>query len=168
MASGQIFGLYPCPPGASAAPIDFLVGAATPAENLPIGTFADAAAAYMDFYGVAQGYGGGGLTLKLKWSSLATTNNAVWQAAIRRIADDAEDFDTTAHSYDFNTVTAAAPIAAGQASYDNITFTNGADMDSLADGEAFVLRVLRDPAHASDNLANTAQLWITHLVLMET
>lgn len=169
MASGQIFGLIPTPPGTLSAPLDWLVGASTPAENAPIAVYADAAAAYMDFYGTLQGYGGGGLTLKLRWSALAVvTNNAVWQAAFRRVADDAEDFNTTAHTYDFNTVTAAAPSAVGEISYDNITFTDGADMDSIADGEVFVLRILRDPAHASDNLADTAQLWWANLVLMET
>lgn len=168
MASGQIFGLISNPPGASAAPIDWIVGASTPAENAPVAVFADAAEAFIDFYGTLQGYGGGGLTLRLKWSSLAITNDAVWQAALRRVADDAEDFDTTAHTYDFNTVTVAAPSAIGELSYDNITFTDGVDMDSLADGEAFVLRVKRDPAHVSDTLANTAQLWWANLVLMET
>ncbi len=168
MASGQIFGLIPNPPAATAAPLDWLAGASTPAENLPMAVYADAASAYMDFYGVLQGYGGGGLTLKLKWSASVTTNNCVWQAAVRRIADDAEDMDTTAHTYDFNTVTAAAPSAVGEASYDNITFTDGVDMDSLADGEAFIVRVLRDPAHASDNLAGTANLWWAQMCLMET
>ena len=41
-------------------------------------------------------------------------------------------------------------------------------MDSLADGEAFILRILRDPANGSDNLADTAKLWFEHIVLMET
>lgn len=169
MASGQIFGLIPCPPGTSAAPLDWLVGAATPAENAPIAVFADASSAYMDFYGTLQGYGGGGLTLKIRWSALSvTTNNCVWQAAIRRVLDDGEDFNSTAHSYDFNTVVAPAPSAVGEISYDDITFTNGADMDSLANGEAFVLRILRDPAHGSDDLADTAQLWWPTLILMET
>src|SRR3990170_1402244 len=168
MASGQIFPLTPLPPGTLAAPLDILVGASTPAESLPIATFADAAAAYMDYYGNLRGYGGGGLTLDVVWSSLATANNCVWQAAFRRIQDDAEDVDTTAHTYDFNTVTATAPSAAGENSLDTITFTDGADMDSLANGEPFILRILRDPAHASDNLANTAQLWVCHVVLRET
>lgn len=168
MASGQIFGLIPTPPGASAAPMDWLVGASTPAENSPIAVFADAAATYMDFYGALQGYGGGGLTLRLKWSALVATGNCVWQVAFRRVQDDAEDFDTTAHTYDFNTVTALAPSVIGESSYDNVTFTDGADMDSLADGEAFVLRILRDPLHASDDLGNTAQLWWPTIVLTET
>ena len=168
MASGQVFGLYPAPTGTLAAPIDYIVGAATPAENAPVAVFADAASAYLDFYGTLQGYGNGGLTLSIKWSSLATSNAVVWQAAFRRMQDDGEDFDTMAHSYDFNTVTATAPSAAGENSYDNITFTNGADMDSLANGEAFVLRILRDPANGSDNLANTAYLWFPQLILRET
>src|SRR3990167_7222538 len=118
MASGQIFSLTPLPPGTLAAPLDILVGASTPAESLAIATYADAAAAYMDFYGVLQGYGGGGLTLTIKWSALAATNNAVWQAALRFYPDDAEDADTTVHSYAYNTVTATAPSVIGENSYD--------------------------------------------------
>src|SRR3990167_1944988 len=130
MASGQIFHLTPTLPGTLGAPFDILVGASSPAESLNINTFADAAAAYLDYQGTLRGYGGGGLTLDVVWSSLATANNCVWQAAFRRIQDDAEDVDTTAHTYDYNTVTATAPSAAGENSLDTITFTDGADMDS--------------------------------------
>lgn len=168
MASGQIFGLNLSLPGTSYALLRTLIGTSTPAEAMPILNFPDAASAYADFYGSAEGYGGGGLTLKLKTSALAATNNYVFQAAIRALPDDAEDFDTTAFTYDFNTVTITAPSAVGENSYDNITFTDGADMDSLANSQGFVLRLLRDPAHGSDNLANTAQLWLPSLILMET
>ena len=160
MASGspvvQILAVMP--PATSGATLDTLTGTSTPAEAIPVWTFADAAAAYMDFLCALKGYAGGGLTLRLVWAAAVTTNNAVWQAAIRRIADDAEDLDTTAQTYDFNTVTAAAPSAVGEVSYDNITFTNGADMDSWADGELAIIRILRDPANGSDTLANTARL----------
>ena len=147
------------PPGASFSYLTRIAGASTPAEAYLVWTFPDSASTYLDLLCELRGYAGGGLTLALKWSAAANTNNAVWQAAIRRIADDAEDMDTTAQTYDFNTVTAAAPSAVGELSYDNITFTDGADMDSWADGELAIIRILRDPANGSDNLANTAYLW---------
>lgn len=160
MASGDpvIKILRVLPPGASFSFPTRIAGGSTPAESYRVWTFPDAAATYLDFLCAMKGYDGGGLTLRLAWSALATSNNAVWQAAIRRIADDADDMDTS-HTYDFNTVTAAAPSASHELSYDNITFTNGADMDSWADDELAVVRILRNPAHASDNLANTAYLW---------
>ena len=65
------------------------------------------------------------------------------------VADDAEDLDTTAHTYDYNAVVATAPSAVGEVAYDNITFTNGADMDSVVAGDYFILRVTRDPTPSS-------------------
>lgn len=147
------------PPGASFAYLTRIAGGATPAEALLAWTFPDSGAFHVDLLCELRGYAGGGLTFALKWSSLATSNNAVWQVAIRRFQDDAEDLDSTAHSYDYNTVTAAAPSAVQEISYDSVTFTDGADMDSWADGELAIVRVKRDGAHASDNLANTAYLW---------
>jgi hypothetical protein len=147
------------PPATSFAYLTNIAGGSTPAERSLVWTFPDAAATYLDMLCALKGYGGGGLTLRLAWSSLATSNNAVWQAAIRRIVDDAEDMDTS-HSYDYNNSGAVtAPSAVNELSYDSITFTDGADMDSWADNELAYIRLLRDPAHASDNLANTAYLW---------
>lgn len=161
MASGEqvVQILDVMPPASSFALPGVWAGGSTPAERLHIFRFPDAAAAYLDFKCVLQGYDGGGLTFSIKWGTLTvTTNNCVWQLAIRRLADDAEDIDTS-QTYDFNTVTAAAPSASGEPAYDTIAFTSGADMDSLADGEIFILRLFRDPGHASDNLGDEAQLW---------
>lgn len=161
MASGspvmQILRVLPIV-GTSGAYLSHVAGGSTPAERYAVWTFPDAAQRYVDFLCALKGYAGGGLTLRLGWSTPATTNNCVWQAAIRRISDDADDMDTS-HTYDFNTVTGAAPSASRELSYDNITFTNGADMDSWADNEMAILRITRNPAHASDNLGNTAELW---------
>lgn len=144
--------------GTSGAYPSHIAGGSTPNERYRVWTFPDAAARYLDVLVALKGYAGGGLTLRIGWSSLATTNNAVWQCAFRRIADDADDMDTS-HTYDFNTVTATTASAVNELSYDNITFTDGVDMDSFADNEMAILRILRDPAHASDSLANTAYLW---------
>ena len=155
------------PPATSYAIEDEIVGTSSPVESIPVWKFLDVAAAYMDFYGVlSPQYSGGGVTLILPWSASVATNNVVWQAAFRAIPDDTEDLDTTAHTYDFNTVTDAAPSVIGEVVYPTIAFTDGADMDSLAAGEAFILRILRDPAHASDSLAATA--YLHHVLGKET
>lgn len=163
MATGQVVAFpaenHVSPPATLPAFIGRIAGTSSPAEIFRVWTFPDAAAAHLNFRFVLKGYGGGGLTVKLFWSAGTASNNCVWQGAFVRIADDAKDMDTTAQVYDYNTVTAAAPSAIGELSYDTITFTNGSDMDSVADGEIFEFRLKRDPAHASDNLANTAYLW---------
>lgn len=161
MASGDVVGIIHAlmPPAANGATPDNRAGGSTPAENVPVWDFDAASDEHLDYYGVLEGYDGGGLTVKLKWAaSSATGGSTVWDAAIRRIADDAEDIDG-AHTYVFNSVTATAPSAAGELGYDTITFTDGADMDSLADGEAFILRIRRDADNGSDNMTGDAELF---------
>ena len=95
---------------------------------------------------------GGGLTFRLtSLAATATTGGALIALAIRRLADDAEDVDT-AQTYDYNEVRIPAPSASGELTYDTITFTNGADMDNLATGDDFILRMRR---RGTDNTATT-------------
>jgi hypothetical protein len=152
-------------PATLGAPITSLAGASTPAESIPYFIYADAAAAYREFYCRLIGYNGGGLTFKFEVlrTTAAAASAYVFQAAIRRINTGTEDLGAS-HSYDYNTVTItvpAGPPAAGIPMAGTITFTDGADMDSLADGEAFILRLLRDPAHASDDAGDTARVLAT-------
>ncbi|CAB4130419.1 hypothetical protein UFOVP119_43 [uncultured Caudovirales phage] len=134
------------------------LGASTPAEAMIGWAFKDSATCYLDYLVTLKGYSGGGLTLKLGWTALTASNDCKWQAAFRRIVASSSDLDTTAFTYDYNNVVTAAPGTVGMLKYDNITFTNGADMDSLADGESAILRIKRDPADGSDTLENTAIL----------
>lgn len=148
-------------PGSSAAQFTSISGGATPSERDVLLNFDSASVEYADWKGVLpRHYAGGGLTLTLTWlASSATTGGVVWGAAIRRMNDDAEDFDSTAHSYDFNdSGTCTAPSAVGENSYDNITFTSGADMDSLAAGEVFYLRIRRTVSAGGDTMAGDARL----------
>lgn len=150
------------PPNATtAAQLTTLTGGATPGEQVLLWNFDDATIEYVDFDLVLpSNYAGGGLTLVLCWGAAsATSGNVIWGAAIRRNNDDAEDWDSTAHSYDFNdTSGVAAPSAVGEVSYDNITFTSGSDMDSLATGENFFLRIRRNASSGSDTMSGDARL----------
>lgn len=160
MASGDpvVKVLQSMPPATSNAVEGVRAGGSTPAENTPIWRFADSGQLYMDFLCQLKGYAGGGITLTLPWmAATATSNAARWGAAFRRIQDDAEDLDTS-QTYDYNYVTDTTASAAGEVSYPTIAFTDGADMDSVADGELFILRITRTPADAADTLAQEAQL----------
>lgn len=111
-------------------------------------------------------YTNGGITIQIKWSSVdQTTGNVKWNAAFRRVADDAEDLDV-AQTYDFNTVTATTTNVAGEVDYTTITFTNGADMDSVVAGDMFIVRLQREGANAADTMTNDAQLH--YIVIQET
>lgn len=159
MASGSpIIRLATRPLRSSASYPTWLVGGATPADDQRVWTFPNSSTFYLDFLCALKNYTGGGLTIRTASSAAVASGSAVLQAAIRAFPDDAEDLDA-AHSYDFNTVTIAAPSAINEVSYDSITFTDGADMDSLGDGQLFTLRFLRDPGHGSDNLNDTFYLW---------
>jgi hypothetical protein len=161
MASGDVVGYIDAvqPPAANFAAPGVRAGGSTPGELVPLHAFDGATAEYLDFYGVLHNYAGGGVTVRLKWAAATVTSGAVvWGAAFRRRQDDAEDLDAS-HTYDYNNASAATvPSAAGEESYDVVTFTDGADMDSLANNEAFVLRVRRNPADAGDTVAEDAQL----------
>lgn len=161
MASGNpvVHILEVMPPAANAAGISVRAGGSTPAERALVYTFDAAAIEYLDFKCVLRGYGGGGLTFTLPWSAAsATTGTTRWGIAIRRIQDDLEDIDA-AHTYDFNDVDDTAASASGELSYPTVTFTNGADMDSWADGEVAIVRVYRNATHANDTMTGDAELW---------
>ena len=155
MASGNsLLALFPydaIPTATLYATLDVVVGASTPVENIPVLDFDDTTQEYTDFYCVMpEHYGGGGITITVMFSAAqAATDVVAWQAAFRRVADDAEDLDTTAHTYVYNEVIATAPSVVGEVAYDNITFTDGADMDSVVAGDYFILRVTRDPTPSS-------------------
>ena len=161
MATGEIVGYVTAvqPPAANFAAPGVRAGGSTPAELVPYHAFDDGTAEYLDIYFELHNYGGGGFTVKLRWmAASATTGAVVWGGAFRRIADDAEDVDD-AHTYDYNDASAAtAPTATGEFSYDNVTFTNGADSDSIANNESGVLRIRRNPADAGDTMTGDAQL----------
>lgn len=151
------------PPATLSAGLRYMAGAATPAESIPVWLFDTTTTEYLDFKcRLSPKYSGGGLTFTVPWSATsATSGNVVWGIAIRAIPDDAEDLDSTAHTYDFNDVTAAvaAPSAVGEVAYDNITFTHGADMDSLAAGQMCIVRVRRNTGDSNDTMSGDAELW---------
>ena len=173
MASGDVVGIIGdiVPPATLGAAFDIRLGGSTPVEDVPVYDFDDTAIEYLDFYCRLEGYAGGGLTITLDWSATDTTvtpHSCVWGAAIRRIVDDAEDIDAS-HTYDYNDAAADQEASAsGETSRATVTFTNGADMDSLANTEAFILRVRRDPTNGSDDLTGDAELWHWTLAIKET
>ncbi len=157
MASGDILLDIPAaqggvPTGTLYATQDTITGASTPAEAIPVLDFDDTTQEYIDFYCQMPPHYAGttGVTVRVIFSAAeAATDVVAWQAAFRRIADDAEDLDTTAHTYDYNEVVATAPSVVGEVAYDDITFTDGADMDSVVANDYFILRVTRDPTPSS-------------------
>jgi len=155
MASGDtllIFTpLHNEPPASNAATFD--VRNAHPVLDFDAATSEDAV-----FSGVMpQHYAGGGVTVYIHYSmATATANTIDWDAAFERIGDGQQDVDSdsfaAANSEDDTTV----PGTSGHVDVVSIAFTDGADMDSVAAGELFRLKVTRDAV--SDDATGDAEL----------
>ena len=105
-----------------------------------------------------RNYSGGGITVYIHWSAAGvTTNNVIWDVSFERIGDGQQDVDSDGFAA-VNSVTDAAPGTDGHVTIANVTFTDGADMDSVAVGELFRLKITRDADNASDTMAADAEL----------
>lgn len=104
-----------------------------------------------------QSYDGGGVTVYLHYSMTSDVALTVdWDVAFERIGDQQLDIDAdsfaTANSVDDTTV----PATSGNVDVVSVAFTDGAQMDSVAVGELFRLKVTRDAA--SDDATGDAEL----------
>jgi len=106
-------------------------------------------------------YGGGGLTLILIWTSEATSGDVKWDAAFKALAD-AAGMDATYAAIQTTTTTTDGTVRAINTTV--ITFTDGAQIDSIAVGEYFRLLVTRDSVDAADTMnSNDAELISAYL-----
>jgi hypothetical protein len=159
MASGDtlliLTPLHGVPTATLYAAFDTMTGASTPAEAIPVLAFDQTTQQYMDFpIVIPRNYASGGFTCTIAFSARTTTGGVRWGLAFRRVQDDAEDLDTTAHTYDYNEVSdTTLPSVQGEVNYAAITFTDGADADSVAVGEMAILRLTRVVGHGDDTAA---------------
>lgn len=164
MASGNFLAVFTPlsnePPAASFATLDTR-------NSVPVLDFDADADESAVFGGVLpNNYAGGGLTVTLVWmATSATTGDVVWNADIERHQDDAFDIDADGFA-GANAATGTTASATGEQQYTDITFTDGADMDSLAAGESFRIKITRDANNASDNMAGDAEL--LRVIIKET
>jgi hypothetical protein len=105
-------------------------------------------------------YAGGGLTVNL-WvgAASATSGTMRWQVGIERIQASTLDIDADSFAA-FQSNGATAPGTSGMFLVCAVTFTDGAQMDSLAVGEPYRLKVRRDADGTSgtDDIASDCQL----------
>lgn len=105
-------------------------------------------------------YSGGGLTITLYvMFTSATSGTSRWQAAIERHQASTTDLDSDDFAA-FQSNGVGAPGTSGQIVTCAITFTSGAQMDSLAAGESFRLKIRRDAdgTTGTDDITSDAQL----------
>ena len=103
-----------------------------------------------------------GVTVYLHYSMTSATSATVdWDVSFERIGDGQLDIDSDSfeavNSVDDTTV----PGTSGHIDVVSVAFTNGADMDSVAKGESFRVKVARDAA--SDDASGDAELYKVEL-----
>lgn len=104
-----------------------------------------------------RAYGGGGVTVYLHYAmSSAVADTVDWDVAFERIGDQQLDIDSDSFAAVNSVDNTTVPGTSGNVDIVNVTFTDGADMDSVAVGEAFRLKVTRDAA--SDDATGDAEL----------
>lgn len=105
-------------------------------------------------------YGGSGLDINTFWAFTSATSGSLQvQAAIERI--DASSLDIDADSFaSFQSAGGTAPGTSGQVIKVTVALSNGANMDSLAAGEMYRLKIRRDADGTSgtDDITTDAEL----------
>lgn len=156
MASGQTLAIFTPlnnePPASAFATLDLRNG--HPVLDFDAGVAENAIFTFV----LPRNYGGGGLTVYIHWAATsAITGDCVWNAAFERIGEGQQDIDADGFAT-AQAATATAPATSGNVDIQAIPFTDGAQMDSLAVGEAFRLKITRDAANASDTMTGDAEL----------
>ncbi len=98
-----------------------------------------------------------GVTVYLHYSMTSATSGDVdWDVAWERIGDQALDIDADSFAAVNSVDNTTVPGTSGNVDVVSIAFTDGADMDSVAAGEGFRLKITRDAV--SDTATGDAEL----------
>lgn len=160
MASGDTLLVFPAqanePPSASYATFDTRNGH-------PVLDFDAAANEVAIFTGVMpQHYAGGGVDVILHVAfSSATTGDSDWDVEWELIGVGDQDLDSDGFAAANSTDNTTVPGTSGHVQQITVSFTDGADMDSVLVGDLFRLRVTRDAA--SDTATGDAELLAVEL-----
>ena len=159
MASGDTLAVWGAT-GGYTPPLSFAFDGVR--KGVPIKVYVDGSDTSAIFLGVLpRRYGGNGLTVRLHAFHVPTSGDSRWLVAIERSNTDI-DADSFAADQG-GSITANG--TSGISSNTDIAFTSGAQMDSLAAGEPFRLRVTRDGdgTTGTDNATGDAQLWLIEM-----
>ena len=110
--------------------------------------FDDTTAEYAVFRGILpRHYAGGGITVYVHYSATsAITGTAGWTVEFERIGDGAQDIDSDGFATAQTITAVTVPGTSGHVDIVNVAITDGANIDSIAVGEQFRLRIKRDVA----------------------
>lgn len=96
-------------------------------------------------------YGGGGITIYLHYAmTSAVANDVKLETYLERIGDQQQDIDSDGFAAAQNTGDITVPGTSGNVDIISSTHSNGAEMDSIAVGEGFRLKVKRIAVAGTD------------------
>lgn len=106
---------------------------------------------------ISRDYLLGTMTVDIDWvARSATTGNARWGVSFERLASGLQDIDVDGFAA-VRVTTSPASGTSGVITRSSITFTQ-AQADSIAAGEAFRLRLIREASNAGDTVVGDAQV----------
>ena len=133
-------------------------------NNTPVLDFdatTDESAMWLDILPVR--YAGGGITVEIVFAATsAISGDVVWCAQIERIGSEIQDLDADGFA-SAKTVTVTTSGTSGYTKKASLSFANGAEMDSVAAGEAFRVKIYRDADNAADTATGDAELIAVHV-----
>ncbi len=108
-----------------------------------------------------RSYGGGGVTIYIHYSmETAIANEVVWQTAFERVGDGVQDVDADGFEAFQTSGAITVPGTSGNVDITTTTHTDGTQMDNIAVGEKFRLKIRRDAddTSATDDATGNAEL----------
>ncbi len=106
-----------------------------------------------------RNYAAGGLTVYIHYAMTSAVANAiVLSSAFERIGDGIQDIDADGFATAVNSASTTVPATSGNVDILSIAHTDGAQIDSIAVGEAFRLKIARVPADAGDTAAGDCEV----------
>lgn len=119
-------------------------------------------------FAVPDNYAGGGFTVKVLWSATsATTGTISLDVAFMSVTDDADDLDTKAFAA-ANNANPTTASASGEVDYVSVTFTDGADSDSITAGEMAFIKITRDANGTTSTDNMTGDMELHEVLIYET
>lgn len=132
-------------------------------NNHPVLAFDTTTQETIYFAGILpRNYGGGGVTVYLHWTAAtATTGTVGWDVAFERMSDASTDLDSDSFASAATVTAGTVPGTSGVISTTNVAITDGANIDSLAAGDSFRVRIRRDVAN--DTATGDAELHMVEI-----
>ena len=120
-----------------------------------VADFDDTTDEAMMFSGVLpRHYGGNGITVYIHYAmTSATTGKVRWDCSFERIGDGSQDIDSDGFASANSVNVAAVDGTSGNVDIASIAHTNGAQIDSIAVGEMFRIKIERKPSDGTNDTA---------------